>query len=148
MACTEAGLLHVLRDVFVNFVKTTPVVRLVLSELPLADEANLAQLEVSECVRARALAFCLHECFRRRRRLGIREPPCSCPITPECFVCRVVPTLTRELAAVCDVQEAVMGKPMAEKKQRALLRQFVNANAPHDPSGMLPDGRPSRFLAS
>lgn len=51
VACTEAGLLHVLRDVYVHFVKTTPVVRLVLSELPLADEANLAQLEVRHHLR-------------------------------------------------------------------------------------------------
>jgi len=79
VGCTEAGMLHVLRDVYVNFVTTTPVVRQVLSELPLADNANLDQL-----------------------------------------------------------QEAVLGKPMAEKKQRALLRQFVAANSPIDPSAPPP----------
>jgi hypothetical protein len=45
VGCTEAGLLHVLRDVYVNFV-STPVVRHVLSELPLADDASLDQLQV------------------------------------------------------------------------------------------------------
>jgi hypothetical protein len=79
IGCTEAGLLHVLRDVYVNFVTTTPLVNQILAELPLADESNLAQL-----------------------------------------------------------QEAVLGKPMAEKKQRALLRQFVAANSPHDPAAPAP----------
>ena len=31
-----------------------------------------------------------------------------------------------------------MGKPMAEKKQRALLRQFVAASSPHDPAAPPP----------
>ena len=39
-------MLHVLRDVYVNFA-STPIVHQILLELPLADEANLAQLHVS-----------------------------------------------------------------------------------------------------